>query len=453
MQRPADIRSYFVRTYSDLTLGVMLNQAKTILAFIDSSESLLIDNPMSNPRFFDTSKRIGFESKGQNKFGVVDSELNFTTINLRSFVDELSIMVEIMGMKNNFFYEIPVINFTEEILPLFKENISDICGITADVYSTLIRRYQNKTRTGSTNNCAIKFGVSGEQTTSTIFIKNIVFGDEWIDYNISSDYKKLQNVLKGDTRYYLPTAKNAWAKISQGMGLTTIGNDQSQPKMTFSDLVNKMYLQTDSGSPYSLQVLAAGVDKGIMTIVGLGSGMVPPKSLIAVQVNGYRIEFVDVKRKRSETTFTIRLYSGTTLLDITRKIYLTDMLSTMKLGPAYDLVKSNVEGKPIRDYFHDIDHEMSEEMMSALASTLYGTSLANESLPLTIPVNADIEIVIRNSSSGSEFYSVSVLKNSEIHVSPYDYHISDFIVHMNNIKQKEEKPISFWKSMFVRLFG
>lgn len=446
MQRPADIRSYVVKSYSQLTLGEMLTQSELILAFVTACETLVEDNRKAEPTFLDVNAKVKLELKDGGKFGPVDSDLCFTVATLKSFIDELTVMAQLMGMKDKYFHEV-ILGTNTAFIDLFESDASGASALVAEIYSTLVRRHQNKTRIGSNNDCVIKTTIPGDDYITLVTLKQIDFGEDSIKFTLGSDNAKLNKAIGGNYEYLLPTPLNGMKTISTGIITSLDQHARELMGFTYDQLISKYAAQCDSHELSSNSVLSSALDKGIELIVGLSQQDILAKPLIAVHSHPYRLEFVDLKRKRMETTFTTRLYIQTTLMDITRKVNLTDIINS---SPIVDRTVDN-EGDLIQ-FLTSVDDEMVSEMLSAILSNNSVEPIVESQLPLKLRLNDNVDLIVGRSLMSPKLHTVAIKDKSSTNVSTKDFDLAKFFAGATTIP-KEMKPVSFWRTMITRLFN
>ncbi len=214
MSRASDIRTYVVGKLPSCTISQILS----VVTKIDDSVNHLIDlhKDRERPPFKVEFANLSFELKG-NRLHTKQGTI-FSASALTSFREVLEIMAGPMNLGDRTFDKLYP-PFYSDVLYACGDNRTDMANLIAEIFSGLLKRYQNRSRAGANNDYQFKYKFAGDQRYVTVDIKDISFDDtDHVTFKLQASTEILSNALGGTHRVPMPTKKLGDARIAQFMG-------------------------------------------------------------------------------------------------------------------------------------------------------------------------------------------------------------------------------------------
>lgn len=212
MSRASDIRTYIVAKQPNMTITQLSNLVSMIHGGVESLSILRMDN--KKPPMEVKVKNVCFELVG-NKLHTKEGII-FSAVALEGFKDVLGVMAGPMGLGERTFATLypPVYNDLIMACANVKE---DAAKIVSEVFSGLLKRYQNRTRVGANNDYQFKFRLSTCKNKFITFdLIDMVFDDkDHVEFEMKINDPILQEAIGGFYRVPMPTAKVASEHLAQ----------------------------------------------------------------------------------------------------------------------------------------------------------------------------------------------------------------------------------------------
>lgn len=214
MSRASDIRTYIVAKQPNMTIEQLFNLVSMLYGGVESLSVLRMGN--KKPPMEVKVKNVCFELVG-NKLHTKEGII-FSSASLESFKDVLNIMNGPMGLGERTFATLypPVYNDLILACGNVKE---DAAKIVSEVFSGLLKRYQNRTRVGANNDYQFKFRLSTCKNKFITFdLIDMIFDDkDHVEFEMKINDPILQEAVGGFYRVPMPTAKVASEHLAKKM--------------------------------------------------------------------------------------------------------------------------------------------------------------------------------------------------------------------------------------------
>lgn len=206
MSRASDIRTHIVAKQPNMTIAQLSNLVSMLYSSVESLSVLRMGN--KKPPMEVKVKNVCFELVG-NKLHTKEGII-FSAVALEGFKDVLNVMAGPMGLGERTFATLypPIYNDLILACANVKE---DAAKIVSEVFSGLLKRYQNRTRVGANNDYQFKFRLSTCKNKFITFdLVDMVFDDkDHVEFEMKINDSILQEAIGGFYRVPMPTAKVA----------------------------------------------------------------------------------------------------------------------------------------------------------------------------------------------------------------------------------------------------
>lgn len=208
MARNADIRLYLVKQFPYATLSDFLAAAEQIEKGINQTLTGGFTLPSTFAaidfiKYMGDTKSMGFTVRTPTKFTNELGDMEFTIASLAAFIDELRVLVHLRNMGG--------VNFGQVVIPPDGDimysfgNEGDMYNIfSAELFSCLTRRFQNRGRRGCDNDYHFELKFPLDLVPVNVSIKDINFKDDKVYFRLFIDTEIMHNALGGQYVFTAP---------------------------------------------------------------------------------------------------------------------------------------------------------------------------------------------------------------------------------------------------------
>lgn len=210
MARNADIRIQLVSQFPFETLQGLLKQAMILRGAISGTLEKMAGS--EEPHVFHVSidslkgKIATYVVESKSKFKLEGAPNSFTTAGLDSFIHELSYYCSLPSYNDKTFTSI-ITGEDRDVIWGFQDDMESLVMVNVEIYSALIRRFQNRGRVGSDNVHKFKRTVRdyiGIETVVEFTIDHINFGAHELQYRLLVDDGKIHSAIGKHNVFYIP---------------------------------------------------------------------------------------------------------------------------------------------------------------------------------------------------------------------------------------------------------
>lgn len=242
MSRASDIRTHIVAKQPNMTIAQLSNLVSMLHGTVESLSVLRMGN--KKPPMEVKVKNVCFELVG-NKLHTKEGII-FSAAALEGFKDVLNVMAGPMGLGERTFATLypPIYNDLIMACANVKE---DAAKIVSEVFSGLLKRYQNRTRVGANNDYQFKFRLSTCKNKFITFdLVDMVFDDkDHVEFDMKINDPILQEAIGGFYRVPMPTAKVASEHLARKLKSSFVEVPQSDTMESLIAGLKKYGMETN----------------------------------------------------------------------------------------------------------------------------------------------------------------------------------------------------------------